>query len=53
MLTVTPEKEGVDLKIAPETQKLNWYVVIDSRDHPLLHLVHLLHFAETAVTREE
>ncbi|WPG99605.1 Hypothetical protein R9X50_00242300 [Acrodontium crateriforme] len=23
-LTVTSEKEGVDLKIAPETQKLNW-----------------------------
>jgi hypothetical protein len=24
LLTHGPEKEGVDLKLAPETQKLNW-----------------------------
>lgn len=25
VLTVYPEKENIDLAVAPETQKLNWY----------------------------
>ena len=34
--TPTTEKEGVEIKIAPETQKLNWYVVTLAEGCPVM-----------------